>query len=577
MGADGAADGVGCGPCQPSGPSLADALSTGFANQRRTMNPLADPRAVYNAVMAFIPPRRPAHRAGVVTTLCLGVAALLAGPGLVAQPATAPAPDAASPPPAAERWSETAYGLSVPVPSGTREIEQPLDGSVVNWVHPAGWTISFDLAYSDRPVSLEDMAQQALVEMGFSRATPRLIRDAPPPEGAQPPEPPQPPATPQAPPTSPLENPEGPQASQPSDAQQPQRRLGNRPSVTLFFEVDEEREPDWFYGQAIVMLEPYAAAVFKVSSEQEQADAARAAFEAMLHEMHIPAVFELEEIRKARVEAGEAWLSQVTPDDLVAVLPADQHLRMIQHGEDVGYMRIQAITDSPELGRGGLQAPGTLVKVDLRHYLNNRAVDTRAQMYASADGRSELWSTKSTLRADLTSAGEGVKTQLPSRDPGRPPTWVETGMRDGPVLTVITETPAASEIVEQIENHERFAGTRAKGNVSGSVDESNWATPETAYLSQVLVHALPALLPAEEAVYCFYAYHPQSGKLGLRTVRVVPNEHGGVTIFDRPTPRRGETRSTYDRDRRLIEQVFPGGLTLKPTTPQELQTLWKDR
>ena len=470
------------------------------------------------------------------------------------------------------RWSETAYGISLDEPAGAERVDQPTTGETCVWVRPdQGWTISFDLTYTDQPVDLDDLTRQVIVDMGFATATPRVVNHAPP---------------------------EALKDNTPKDEGKPDtdqvngnhRRIGKRPGALMYFEIGGDSRParlrewidtrstdkPWYYGQAIVMLEPYAAVVFKLNSDLQHADEARAAFETLLESLNVPLATELEVSRKAQVEAGDAWLKTVTGFDFRAAMPTEQFYRMARDGQDVGYIRMRTTSEPRELTANRLRPPGTLLSLDVRQFIAGQAVDTQSRIFASPEGERELWSSKTTFRTEAEAKANQPHARLPGAPKPRSaePTWVETGVRDGKLLTVVIETPPSSDVVRQLEGSRQFASNRKKDDVAGSVDQASWESPSVAYLPRLWTEALADTLPRDEATYAFYAYDTQSGKLALRTVTVLPTPGGGHEVRDRPSPRSGEVVTRYDNQGRFVERTYPGGTVVTVATPEELKAVW---
>lgn len=473
-------------------------------------------------------------------------------------PPTVPVGLSASPadPDATPRWSELNYGVSLTPPPGSLRLEGP---SVV-WAHPGGYKMTFELVYSEVPITLEDAAERALVQLGFAKAGPRLVTQA----GQERPEKPAP------------------------------TRIADRPGFRLDFETPWADNPPkgkdpagaWRNAMAIVMLEPYAAAVLHYQALPEADAAGRAAFDAVLASIDVPLVTDLDARRRERVEAGDAWLKQVSPAAWRAALPTDAWYRLIRGDRDVGHVRIRSTSDPDELRRLGHTPPGLFVRIDRREYLasGGEALDSRLNLFASDDGRSELWDRKSSLRSTPHVGNPaGVGRGLPTRQTPAAETWAETGVRSDRLergrtlnaLTVVQEFPAPTETARRIEQHERFLGQRPRNDLRGRVSEQAWVVPETAYLNQIQVWALSRVLPPEPAVYGFSAYHPRSGRPGLRTVEVQLRPDGGRLVLDRPNSRLSPTRVVFDADGRFVESVDPAGLRTVPTTPEELARLWQ--
>lgn len=457
------------------------------------------------------------------------------------------------------RWSESSYGVSlIPPPEATQ-----IEGPTVRWSDPRGFAIGFEIVHSEAPVGLQQVASSALVQMGFAPGSPRLL------------------------------GPDG----EPSDTPPVPERLGDRPALKMYFEMDEQADSDalvklgieqkgrsdWFYGQAIIMLEPHAAVVIKLFATLDAADAGRDAFDAVLASVKVPLGEDLNAIREVRVQAGEAWLKNVTPGALRAVLPEEQWYRLIHDGRDVGHLHLRCSAAPDDLRRFGYEPPGLFVLLERRERLDGLALDTRTELYLHDGGRREMWNTKTTLRTgDAEKVGKPPRPGLPTRSEAQTITWAETGIRGDQMvrgrnvnaITVVNEAPPASRVVNQIEAHERFVGKPVDNDLRGRVKTAEWVAPDRAYLSQIHVWVLGALLPAEPAVYCFSAYHPDSGRPGLRTVEVQPQPDGTLVVLDRPTSRTSPIRHVYDAQRNLIESVTPQGITIRPTTPSELAEAW---
>ncbi|MEM9915657.1 MAG: hypothetical protein AAF911_11910 [Planctomycetota bacterium] len=464
----------------------------------------------------------------------------------------------------APRWSEVGYGVSLTPPPETVQIE----GRAVTWLDPRGFSVSFEIAYSDQSVDLETMTANAMVQMGFAQATPRLL-DA---------------------------------QGRPTDKPPLPVRIADRPAVLMYFELDQQDKPDWFYelsnlkredqlawfyAQAIVMLEPHAAVIVKLTATRDNQEIGQEAFEQVVASLNVPLASELDEIREARVEKADAWLKSTTPEAWAAALPRDQWYRLIFREKDIGHVRLRSTRDPAELNRIGQEAPGTVAVVDRREYLGEQTLDTRSILYAHDDNEREYWETTTTLRPSAKPRGLAAGGQM------QPLTWVHIGIRgtrqvsarnaEGDtvqrnlnVVTIISETPPNADAVRQILNHERFRGDQDAGNIRGHVDENQeWVAPDRSYLSQMQVWTLGKMLPHDEAgVYCFSAYHSDTGKPGLRTVEVRPLDDGGWVVFDRPTSKLSPTRSVYNADGQLVERVTPQGVRLVPTTPEELAEVW---
>jgi hypothetical protein len=101
-------------------------------------------------------------------------------------------------------------------------------------------------------------------------------------------------------------------------------------------------------------------------------------------------------------------------------------------------------------------------------------------------------------------------------------------------------------------------------------------------LSQAELVAVPRLL-VESArrgqdvpeVLAFYGYDANTGRLGLRRIRITSDGSGGWKVYDRPGSRRGEIVTQYDAGGEMMQRVFPSGLVMEPTTADQLKVLWE--
>ena len=512
---------------------------------------------------AFIPFRNTApsrRRPGRVA--CRVLALLLLAGGAHAQSpaeaAAAAAPDLTDP----QRWNETAYAISLLPPDGWTPIATPRDGNDFAWGSDDGIRIAFKIAYSGVPMQLDQAELQSLVQMGFALDGPRLQRRA------------------------------------------QQQRIANRPGSVMFFDIDPpDGSAPWFYAHAVVMLEPFAAAVVKVQSAKPLADQARARFEAVLASLHVPTAAELEERRRRQVDLGVAWLTALPTGALIDAVPQERWYRLSIQGQNVGHRRVTKVTDpialadDPELHKRGFTPPGTAVVIQDRRQLGDIALDRSFYAYTEDAGEIEIWELKQTVRQTEVAA---PKTGLPSRADGQSDgqTWVATGTR-GPrgrpgtqphnIIKVIQEAPPKPATVAAVKAHEAFLGStgaaaRAKGDgsVTGRTTPRRWLTPPTGYLGQVQALGLPAAMPpVPGTAFVFYAWDPAGGDLSLRTVRVTADTApdaapGGYVVHERPAPSSGETRHRFAADGTHLQTVIPGGLTLTPTTAEALSQDVKD-
>ncbi|MEM7625893.1 MAG: hypothetical protein AAF333_09710 [Planctomycetota bacterium] len=437
-----------------------------------------------------------------------------------------------------------AYGISLVPPPGALLYEGP---SVV-WDDPRGFSISFEIVYSDTRTTLKELVTSTMVQAGFANNTPRLITE----EGK-------------------------PVRSEPLP-----ESIAERPGARLFFEFDPDGPDDRprVFGQVIIMLEPYAAAVLKLNAPKSRFVEARDTFNQVVSTVHVPLGIELNESREQRVDDADAWLKGIGTETLHAALPELQWYRLLFNGIDVGHLRFASTQDPEVLRRRGHQPPGTYSQINRRQIINGQTVDTLTTMFVSADGDQEEWSTKTTLRDP-----EHGRAGLAGNPAPVLATWAETGVRgdrkvgdrDVHALTVITDSPPPSESVVLVEQNKRFVSQRRRNEARKSTQANEWEAPKRAYLSQTDLWVFAGLLPKEPGEYCFTAFHSRTGKPGLRLVEVIPLDGGGVTVRDRPNSRFSPIEHVYNRDGKLVRRTDPSGLSLVPTTHGELMEIWEDK
>ena len=447
----------------------------------------------------------------------------------------------AAPPARADggRWREMVYGVSLQPPDNALRYEGPR----VIWRDPTGFWISFEIVRSQAPATLDDFATSTLVQASFSRNASKLLD----------------------------------QEGRATNAQPQPERIAERPAMRMYFEIESQgKDPTpRIHGQTLVMLEPYAAAVLKLNTPQTLFPRAQEAFDRVVASLQIPFPDELNAAREKQVDAADAWLGSLGPTALEDRLGALRWYRLVKNREDVGYLRVAATRDPQTLRLNKFSPPGTLVQLNRRRFFEGRPFDTQTRIFLSADGAQEQWSRKSTLRG-----GDGPRAGLTHATRTDAPTWAQTGLRAAAgaapqVLTVVTDRPPPTQTVARFQKHaHRFFHEPQAGTPHSSAEVKRWLVPDRAYLAQAELWSFAALLPNEAAEYCFAAYHPQSGKPGLRQVRVVPQEDGGKLVLDQPNSRLGPIHHLYSADGQLVRLTHPDGLTLLPATPQELAEIW---
>ncbi|MFW6059905.1 MAG: hypothetical protein ACODAQ_06970, partial [Phycisphaeraceae bacterium] len=224
-------------------------------------------------------------------------------------------------------------------------------------------------------------------------------------------------------------------------------------------------------------------------------------------------------------------------------LVPSQWLRIVEDGEDVGHIHIRQ-AQAEMLGH-----PGIRIEIAQRLVTDTGILDTVSELFASTSGTTELWSIRSARRDK-----DELESELPDREQVRSvEAWVNTGVRSRQELTVSREGP-------------------------NELDRDQWRQLPEAYLSQVDLHLLPALLPRDrEVTMAFYTYYPKTSQLGLRRIRVEPIDDGGYRVIQRPAPDQGEQVSRYDAEGRLVQRHMADGRVILPSSEDRVRRIWADR
>lgn len=133
----------------------------------------------------------------------------------------------------------------------------------------------------------------------------------------------------------------------------------------------------------------------------------------------------------------------------------------------------------------------------------------------------------------------------------------------------------------EVSSRSTITGVRDHGRISVSVTTSDQNTPDptftvpTAYLAQSEQHMLYRLLvPRGTGTYYLYQFRPQTLDLKRRE-EVITEEGNFFKIESRPDPIEAPTIKTVDERGRILKMVDANGQITEPTTPQEVQRLWK--
>ncbi len=323
--------------------------------------------------------------------------------------------------------------------------------------------------------------------------------------------------------------------------------LAGHPAGRIYYSVPDAKLGTWCLGQTFILIDPRTVLMVTLQASTQHFPAARPIYQAVCDSLRLEDPRKLDEARKKLIESGQKWQRTVKFEAIAAVASREQWYRIIQNGLDVGYMRVKLSPDK-ELGMSGLQSV-----VQARLKLADGVYDTLAKSFLSQDMGQEIWSIQTTRRpagsAPPTVRGPAAAGQ------GQPNTvtWVESGLRTGPLLRVTREGPAGME-------------------------QHKWPTPESGYIPQVELVVLGSLLPHDHAAsYGFYAYYANSGKLTLRTERVVPGSDGGYAVYTRTSLEQPELKSRYDSSGQLLERDMGGGRRLVRSSQADIKAIWKSK
>lgn len=427
-----------------------------------------------------------------------------------------------------QRWSESAYGLSLRPPKNAEPVEQSADGAVVKfaggkatysfYLRSAGGELSIKSGQGggakqqteiqkdqDKELSLEFLRKRGQHQFTFVYPSAVLLED-----------------------------------------ESRDFEIAGREATKLYFLVSPQEEADdWVAGQAYVLIDPETVAVFQLECAAEQFEQKKAIFEAMLASARLENPKQLEQQRGQWLKAGAQWLESLSREQINGHLSDTRWFRITEQDEDVGYMRMQQ-RQTEELGETGFQ-----LTIQQRVVSDDTAWDTAANFFLSYDRNFEFWELKTTRRStNEQQNGQQEESALPQ--PGKPPerqSWNNTGIRTSGELTVTSNTP-----------------TR--------IDEETWAQLPAAYLPQAAARSLLGLLPHDQSRrFLFYAYDAKSNKLTLRRVQVDPLADG-FQVRLQPAPGRGEQVWIFDEAGKLQRRRMPDGRVFHAASESELRQAW---
>jgi hypothetical protein len=278
-------------------------------------------------------------------------------------------------------------------------------------------------------------------------------------------------------------------------------------------------------------------------------------------------VEEIVDVRKARLDAGKAFLDGLSEDDLRALIRPGQWLRyyipaaVAESGRDTerGCMYIEFI----EAKRGAINPdrdeavydpqdhqPGLMARVrgQIIDTEANATIDSRAFYWMAWDQSEERWSIQVTTRV-------GSKTRSEAQTGVRMPR--STGNPSGRIIIIDSSSGGATR------------------------DQKSWAAPEI-YLSQALRWGLGRLLPRDDREPRFLSYYFYDGTEASITLRVdrwepAENRSGHWILTSRSKSDAPAIISVYDKDGDLVRRTLPDESVSEPIELDDLNRLWRSK
>lgn len=430
-------------------------------------------------------------RPGASRMLCLVVFGLLAAQSATVRGAN---DDLLS----SERWESRGEGLSLRPPLGSQTLQLSGDDAILRIGHPDGYKITLYVKQSKRDLTLDEVVRSAVEQASRTPTTVRKIQD-------------------------------------PFNV-----KLGDLDAKGFSFAAPDVTPPTVIV-QIFAMITPRKVLIVEMNSDPKLYENARPAFDQMLASVQFDDPKTLLEERKKDLDAGQKWLSALTPEVIHKSLIARQWFRMMDGKTDIGYMRIDQRKEHA-MNRNGVR-----IDVQSRLVIGDQAYDTLSNYFTSDDTdpktRTEVWSVRTTARPRSSVKG--------STAPREDASWAETGLLSKGVLSLTRESPQEKKPYE-------------------------WADLPSGYITQVYAQLLPTLLtPADKETMAFYAYYGNTGKITLRTERVEVAADGSYKVFSRPSPEQKEQITWFDAKGNFVRRDLPGGQVLLPATAEQIITRWQ--
>jgi hypothetical protein len=343
--------------------------------------------------------------------------------------------------------------------------------------------------------------------------------------------------------------------------------FGGRPGRLCYLQAESLTGEKVILGWLILPFRGSELLVFSLQSTVEGFPAVRPLLEASFSTLVLKEPEQIVDVRKTRLDAGEAFLATLTPERLQSMVGERQWYRYYMPAAavkattdtELGYYVVE-FSESTMDGidpRRGLEPPqdaggatGLLVHVG-GHYIettSDMTYDSDAYYWVAWDRSEEAWSIRATRRLrgrEESEAVTGIRTPSSAGDPAG-------------TITVI--------------NSGKNGATR---------DEQSWRVPEI-YLSQAPRWALGRLLArsglgsTEMSTYCFDTTAAKPS-VSLRIDRWEPLA-AGSNRWQLTSQARGDMPkvvSIFDRAGGLIRRTWATGQVSEPIELDALHALWR--
>ena len=308
---------------------------------------------------------------------------------------------------------------------------------------------------------------------------------------------------------------------------------------------------------------------FTVQTLPEHLPKVRALLEASFATIQLRSTEEMASSRLARFEAGQHFLSTLTPQRLKTLIGQKQLYRIYVPADaktgaaevERGYSLVEVLEAKkgavdprrPEKDyRSGDKDVGLMVHVGARVVADaKRGIydDSDALYWMAWDQSSETWSVTATRKQGDAEQGEN-----------------ETGVRE--VRTAGSPVPKLTVVKRSVE--------------SGEVPYS-WEVPD-GYLSQALGWLVGRLLPRDanqplEYAYYFYVASYLNPKVYQRVDRWAPSSEDSTrwVLTTQLTTDSQPFTSIYGRDGALVRRTHSDGTVTEPVALEELRRIWKSK